>query len=81
MDGRMRLAKLTLQRAIGIVIGLLAVFLLINYSLELGFLSRRGAKGWLLLTIGLGIVWWGFFAPTRQELREDHDRKKGERDS
>jgi hypothetical protein len=74
MDGRMRLAKLTLQRAIGIVIGL------INYSLELGFLSRRGAKGWLLLTIGLGIVWWGFFAPTRQELREDHDRKKGERD-
>lgn len=75
----MRITRLTFQRATGILLGLLAVFSLINYSFELGLFGRRGAKGLLLLTIGLGIFWWACFAPTQRELREDHERRKAEK--
>lgn len=76
----MRISRLTWQRIIGISLGLLTAFFMANYYLGLGFFGR-GAKGLLILMIGLGIMWGAFFAPTRQALREDRDSRRAKRDS
>ncbi len=46
-----------------------------NYYLDLGFF-RRGAKGALVLVIGVGIVWCLFFAPTRQDRLEHKQARR-----
>lgn len=75
----MRITRLTWHRTIGVSLALMTAFFMSNYYLDLGFFGR-GAKGLLILTIGLGVVWGAFFAPTRRELREDRDRRRAEGD-
>ena len=72
------MTRLSRQRIIGISLAVLAAFFLTNYYFDLGFFGR-GAKGLLILTIGIGVVWGAYFAPTRQELSEDHERRRAKK--
>lgn len=71
----MPMSRLTRQRIIGMCLGVFTVLSAANYYLELGFFGR-GAKGLVILSIGLVVFWGAFFAPTRQELREDRDARR-----
>lgn len=71
----MRITRLTWHRIFGISLALWVAFLLTNYYLELGFFGR-GAKGLMILTIGVGCAWGAFFAPRREELRENAGRSQ-----
>jgi len=48
---------------------ILIAFSAVNYYFGLGFFGR-GAKGVLLLVLGVILIYGGFFAPTRQDMRE-----------
>lgn len=64
--------------------GLLLLLVLIggaDYYLDPGFLGQRASKGVLILSIGLMVVYGGFFSPTRQDMREHKEARKTAEDS
>jgi hypothetical protein len=70
------MTKLTynLHRAFTGLLLLVVVLAMANYYLDLGLFGRgRGAKGVLILAMSVGVVYWYFFAPTRQDMREHRD--------
>lgn len=75
----MRPARLTQQRIIAFFLGAMVLFFGSNDYFGFGFLEARSAKGLLILTIGIAVVWGAYFAPTRQELRDDYERRRAER--
>ena len=58
-----------LHRILAAVLLVLISFSAVNYYIDRGFFGRS-AKGVLLLVLGVTVIYGGFFAPTRQDMRE-----------
>ena len=48
-------------------------FFMADYHLDLGLVGQRAAKGLLIFTMGVTVVWAAYFAPSLDELRKDRE--------
>jgi hypothetical protein len=71
----MKISPFNLRRILAGVLMLLTLFALANYYFDLGVFDQH-AKGFLILTIGLAVVYGAFLAPTRKDMDEFRESKK-----
>jgi uncharacterized membrane protein len=71
----MKRSTYNLHRSLAGVFLAVGLFAGVNYYFDLGFFGR-GAKGVLVLILLLFVIYGGFFAPTRQDMREYRDPAK-----
>jgi hypothetical protein len=63
------------HRVLAGVFVLAILFSAANYYLELGFFGR-GAKGVVLVILGLFLIYASCFSPTREDMREHRSARK-----
>ena len=70
----MRKLSYNQNRLLAGILGVLILFAAANYYLDLALFGL--GKGFMLLILGVVIVWGTFFAPTRQEIREHRNQHR-----
>jgi hypothetical protein len=68
-----------LHRIIAGILFVVILFAAADYYLELGFFGR-GAKGILLLAMGVLVIYGMFFSPKRNDTSEHSGEEKDEQD-
>jgi hypothetical protein len=75
----MKLSSFNLRRIMAGVLMLVTLFAGVSYYFDLGFFGQR-AKGLLILSIGLAVLYGAFLAPTRKEMDEYGKSRKAYKD-